>query len=92
MKAMKEELGMIVKNKKWELDDCPKERDVIGVKWIYKTKLNSNRSIQKHKARLVARGFTQKPGADFFETFASVSGLETIKTNFLLIDNRNFID
>lgn len=74
------ELGMIVKNQKWELDDRPKERDVIGVKWIYKTKLNSNGSIQKHKARLVAGGFTQKPGADFFETFASVSGLETIKT------------
>ena len=50
---------MIVKNKKWELDDCPKERDVIGVKWIYKTKLNSNRSIQKHKARLVARIYSK---------------------------------
>ena len=59
MKAMKEESGMIVKNKKWELDDCPKERDVIGVKWIYKTKLNSNRSIQKHKARLVARIYSK---------------------------------
>lgn len=80
MKAMKEELGMIVKNEKWELDDRPKERDVIGVKWIYKTKLNSNGSIQKHKARLVARGFTQKPGTDFFETFAPVSGLKSIKT------------
>ena len=45
MEAMKEELGMIVKNQIWELDDRPKERDVIGVKWIYKTNLNSNGSI-----------------------------------------------
>ena len=73
---------ILTKNQTWELDDHPKERDVIGVKWIYKTKPNSNGSIQKYKARLMARGFTQKPGTDFFETFAPVSRLETIRIFF----------
>ncbi|CAL8131469.1 unnamed protein product [Prunus armeniaca] len=58
---MKDEIRMIKKNQTWELVDLPKDRDVIGVKWIFKTKFNQDGSIQKHKARLVARGFTQKP-------------------------------
>ena len=42
-------------------------------------KLNQEGRIQKHKARLVARGFTQKPGIDFYETFSLVASLETIR-------------
>lgn len=70
---------MIKKNKTWELVDQPKNRDAIGAKWIYKTKLNPNGSIQKHKARLVARGFTQKPSIDFYKIFAPIARLETIR-------------
>ncbi|KAK0596555.1 hypothetical protein LWI29_016765 [Acer saccharum] len=58
---MEDEIRMIEKNQTWELVDRPKNREVVGVKWIYKTKLNQDGNIQKHKARLVARGFTQKP-------------------------------
>ena len=45
VKAMEEEIKMIEKNKTWELVDCPKDKDVIGVKWVYKTKLNPDGSI-----------------------------------------------
>ncbi|BBN69138.1 hypothetical protein Prudu_770S000100 [Prunus dulcis] len=71
-KAMEAEMEMIEKNETWELVDRPSDKPVIGVKWVYKTKLNLDGSIQKHKARLVVKGYAQKPGIDFNETFALV--------------------
>ncbi|BBH07457.1 BURP domain-containing protein [Prunus dulcis] len=68
VKAMKDEIRMIEKNQTWELVDLPKDRDVIGVKWIFKTKFNQDGSIQKHKARLVARGLL-KSQLDVKSTF-----------------------
>ncbi|CAL2266202.1 unnamed protein product [Prunus armeniaca] len=78
-KAMTEEISMIEKNSTWELVDRPSSKPIVGVKWIYKTKLNLDGSIQKHKARLMAKGYTQKPGIDFNETFAPVARLDTIR-------------
>ncbi|KAL8116794.1 hypothetical protein AgCh_023088 [Apium graveolens] len=78
--AMEEEMHMIEKFKTWELVDKPEGREIIGLKWIYKTKLNQNGEIQKYKARLVAKGFTQKVGIDFSETLSPVARLETIRT------------
>ena len=73
IKAMDDEIGMIEKNKTWELVKLPKEKEVIGLKWIYKTKYNEDGLVQKHKARLVAKGYSQQPGVDFTETFALVA-------------------
>ena len=78
-KVMEEEIRMIEKNNTWELVAIPREREVVSLKWIYKIKLNHEGDIQKHKARLVARGFTQRPGIDFYETFSPVALLETIR-------------
>ena len=57
-RAMQEELDMIEKNGTWQLVDRPRNRKVIGVKWIFKTKLNPNGAIFKPKARLVVKGYT----------------------------------
>jgi len=46
-----EEVKMIKKNNTWELVNCPQGIDIIRVKWVYKTKLNPDGTIQKHKAR-----------------------------------------
>ena len=77
---MDEEIECIEKNQTGELVDVPKDKDVISVKWIYKTKKDDHGNVQKHKARMVARGFTQQPGIDFNETFAPVARMDTVRT------------
>lgn len=80
---------MIEKNQTWELTDYPQGKNVIDVKWIYKIKFKADGCIQKHKARLVARDFTQKPWIDFSETFAPVARLETIRTLIALAAHKS---
>lgn len=77
--AMEEEIAMIRKNKTWVLVDKPKDRKIIGLKWVFKTKLNPDNSINKYKARLVVKGYEQIFGVDYSETFAPVARLETIR-------------
>ena len=77
--AMKEELRMIEKNETWKLVKRPTNRKVIGVKWVFRTKLNPDGSINKHKARLVVKGYAQIFGVDFFDIFAPVARLDTIR-------------
>lgn len=79
IEAMREELRMIEKNDTWELVDRPQNRKIIGVKWVYRTKLNADGSVNKHKARLVVKGYSQVFGVDFSETFAPVARLDTIR-------------
>ena len=78
--AMNEEIKMIEKNNTWELVEKPQDKEVIGLKWVYKTKFNEDGSIQKHKARLVVKGYSQQPGIDFNETYAPVVRMETIRS------------
>jgi len=80
VKAMDEEIQMIEKNQTWELTNKPPEKEIIGLKWVYKIKYNDDGNIQKYKARLVAKGYSQQPGVDFNETFAPVVHMETIWT------------
>ena len=67
------------------LVDRPVHKKLIGVKWIFKTKFNTNRNINKHKARLVVKGYAQEPGIDFTNTFALVSRLDTIQLLLALV-------
>ena len=58
---------MIEKNQIWELVDRLKHKKSIGVKWVYRTKLNLDGSINKYKARLVIKGYAQMFGVDFLK-------------------------
>lgn len=78
-KAMDLEIQMIEKNQTWCLVDLPKNAKCIGVKWVFKTKLNEKGDIEKHKARLVVRGYGQEFGVDYMEVYAPVARMDTIR-------------
>jgi hypothetical protein len=69
-KAMKDEIDAIERNKTWELTDLPIGGKVIGLKWIYKKKLNEKGEVVKYNARLVVKGYAQRYGTDYKEVFA----------------------
>ena len=59
-----------MKNEVWDVMSRPKNKPVVTSKWIYKKKHATDDSIEKYKARFVARGFSKKEGVDYEETFA----------------------
>lgn len=71
-KAMKLEFEALQQNHTWSLVPSTPNMHVVGSKWICKVKYKSDGSIDKHKAMLVAQGFTQTLGLDFFDTFSLV--------------------
>ena len=76
---MDDEIKAIERNATWALTDLPRGQKTIGVKWVYKTKLEDNGEVDKYKARLVAKGYKQEFGVDYKEVFAPVARLDTIR-------------
>ncbi|CAH9079864.1 unnamed protein product [Cuscuta europaea] len=77
--AMQEELNQFERNKVWHLEPRPENKTVIGLKWVFKNKLDEHGQITRNKARLVVKGYNQQEGIDFNETFAPVARLEAIR-------------
>jgi hypothetical protein len=70
---MLEEYKSILKNNVWDIVSRPKDKSMVSSKWIYKIKHSPDGSVEKLKERFVARGFSQKEGIDYDETFAPVA-------------------
>ena len=69
--AMEDEISSMASNGVWDLIELPNGAKAIGCKWVFKTKKNSLGNIERYKARLIAKGFTQKEGIDFKEILDS---------------------
>ena len=77
-KAIQTELETLQCMGTWELMDAPEDQKPIMNKWVFVRKYNKDGILQKYKAHLVARGFSQISGMDYNETFSPVVCLETI--------------
>ncbi|CAL1375545.1 unnamed protein product [Linum trigynum] len=76
---MKLEMKVLEDNGTWELVYLPPGKRAIDSKWVYKITFKPTGEVERYKARLVARGFTQIPGVDYHETFAPVAKLVTVR-------------
>ncbi|KAK1648387.1 hypothetical protein QYE76_066192 [Lolium multiflorum] len=88
--AMEAEFDALHRNRTWSLVPRPPGTNVISCKWIYKTKLRADGSLDKHKARLVARGFTQQYGIDYLDTFSPVVKAATVRLVLSLAVSRDW--
>jgi len=70
--AMKQEYEAFLNNKTWDLVPLPKDRQVVGCKWVFIIKENVDGTVNRFKARLVTKGFHHIVGYDFNETFSPV--------------------
>ena len=69
---MEKEMEPLHANEDWDLVQLPKDTKAVGSKWVYKSKKSANGEVERHKARLVALGYTQKHEQDYDETFSPV--------------------
>ncbi|GJW27908.1 zinc finger, CCHC-type containing protein [Tanacetum coccineum] len=86
-----DEIGSIMENNTWVLSDLPPGCKPLGYKWIFKRKMKVDGIIDKFKARLVIQGFRQKEGIDYFDTYAPVARITTIRLLLALATIHNIV-
>nr|GEV72800.1 copia protein [Tanacetum cinerariifolium] len=85
IESMQEELHQFDRLDVWELVDIPLCKKVINMKRIWKNKHDEENTIIRNKSRLVAKGYAQKEGVDFEESFTPVARLEAVRGDILLV-------
>nr|KAJ0186750.1 hypothetical protein LSAT_V11C900460560 [Lactuca sativa] len=89
--AIHDEIDSIMHNNTWILADLPPGCKALGCKWILKRKMKVDGTIDKYKAGLVIQGFRQKEGIDFFDTYAPVARISTIRLLLALAAIHNLV-
>lgn len=87
--AIREELQSLEENKTWKLIDKRNEKTVTS-KWVFCVKRNSDGEIERYKARLCARGFTQTKDIDYKETFSPTTRYDSIRIILSLAARENY--
>ena len=86
---MANEMASLHKNEAWDLVEFPVGRKPIGSKWVFKKKMNVEGKVEKYKAWLVEKGYSQVSGIDFGDIFSPVANVTSIR---LLLSIANAFD
>ena len=84
-----EKIDSILQNHMWELVDLPPWCKPLGYRWIFKRRMKTDSSIDKYKERLVIKGYRQKEGLDYFDTYSPVTRITSIRLVLAIATIRN---
>jgi hypothetical protein len=87
---MHEELEKFERNQVWTFIEPHRDVNVIGTKWVFKHKQGEDGEVVRNKAHLIAQGFSQIEGLDFWETFAPIARLEAIMILLAFATSKGF--
>ena len=73
------EMAALEKNNTWELVKLPKGKKPVGCNWVFTVKCKYDGTLERYKARLVDKGYTQTYGVDYLDTFALVAKMNTVQ-------------
>nr|GEY07905.1 hypothetical protein [Tanacetum cinerariifolium] len=90
IESMQEELHQFDRLDVWELVDRPLCTNVINLKWLWKNKRDEENTVIRNKSRLVAKGYAQKEGVDFEESFTPVARLEAVRLFIAYAAHKSF--
>lgn len=79
MEAVNREMNSLLQNNTWVLTELPEGRSTVDCKWVFKRKHDQNGLPCEYKARLVARGFSQRKGFDYQETYSPVAKIASFR-------------
>ncbi|KAJ9552322.1 hypothetical protein OSB04_016367 [Centaurea solstitialis] len=88
--AMDAEMAALLSNHTWDLVPKPSVANIVGSRWLFRHKFDSNGRLERYKGRLVAQGFSQQPGLDFDDTFSPIVKPATIRTVLSISISRNW--
>ncbi|CAM8941255.1 unnamed protein product [Rhodiola kirilowii] len=87
---MEDEIQALESNITWQVIPLPHGKNAVSSKWIFRVKRHSDGSIERYKARLVAREFSQEEGLDYNETFAPMVKMTTVRTVLALAASKHW--
>ncbi|KAL2247235.1 UNVERIFIED_CONTAM: Retrovirus-related Pol polyprotein from transposon RE1 [Sesamum indicum] len=90
VEAINLEIKPLEDNDTWDITELPAGKKAIGSKWVYKLKLKPDGSMDRYKARLIAKGYNQIEGIDYNDSFSPIAKAVTIRTFLVVVCKQNW--
>ena len=87
---MDQELEALTRNNTWVLVDKPPNKNLVGCMWVYKVKHKQDGTVERYKARLVVKGYTQIKGIGFMDTFSPIAKMTTLRVVLALASSKKW--